>query len=64
MTDIVLKVPDGGNCLGCLFLDIDYAHNMAECKLFEEKLSSQMEYGGIDESTILKTDSCPVSDNT
>lgn len=55
--DIVLKVPDK-DCLGCVFLDVDYLHNYSECNLFNEKLWARVEYGSIDEASIRKCDKC------
>ena len=59
MSNIILKIPEGKKCLSCMFLDIDYMHNMPKCNLFKEKLRAQMEYGQLDETTIEKTHPCP-----
>ena len=62
MRDIHLKVPEGDYCLGCMFLEVDYHHNNAHCKLFNVHLYYNMQYGGIEESTIRKVDSCPTEE--
>ena len=51
-TDIILKVPKGAECSGCMFLNIDYLNDTAErkgayCRLFDKRLSARREYGEI-----------------
>lgn len=57
--DIILKVPNGNYCLGCMFLNLNHYHNYAECFLFKDRLNYSFKYGDIDESTIEKCDRCP-----
>ena len=59
MGDIILKIPDGTKCLGCMFLKIEYMHNIAVCNLFKENLDSRRNWGDIDEATVEKCDRCP-----
>ena len=46
-TDIILKVPKGAECSGCMFLNIDYLNDTADCRLFDKRLSARREYGEI-----------------
>jgi len=61
MSDMLLKIPNGHHCDGCMFLDLDFMHNYAACNLFgNSRLRYKMEYGEI--TDIQKAPECPTGD--
>jgi hypothetical protein len=57
MKKIPLEIPAGPECDECIFLDQDYRHNTAHCKLFKAKLYVTLKYGGI--KCVDKCEDCP-----
>jgi hypothetical protein len=56
---ITLQIPDGKNCKGCMFLDISFLENRADCLLFKnERVTYKTEYGDLIEESVQKCKTC------
>lgn len=60
---MILEVPDGDKCKGCIFLRIMFLPDIAKCVLFKCDLKSKYKYGEMDIETIEKCSDCPGNKN-
>lgn len=59
MGEIILRIPDGKKCDGCMFLNIDFMKDIPQCNLFNCVLDFRKNWGDVDRDSITKCDRCP-----
>ena len=62
MSSIILQIPSGKKCEGCMFLKLDLTRDIAQCNLFNCMLDCRKNWGDIDTESIAKCAQCPKGD--